>query len=82
MIEEENRIVTTAETAEDGEHELSLRPKLLGEYIGQEKAKENLKVFIEAARRREEALDHVLLYGPLRDLVKRPWQGSLPMKWA
>lgn len=44
--------------------EVSLRPKSLREYIGQEKAKENLAVFIEAARRREEALDHVLLHGP------------------
>ena len=44
--------------------EVSLRPKSLREYIGQEKAKENLAVYIEAARRREEALDHVLLHGP------------------
>ena len=48
------------EDAQEG----SLRPKTLREYIGQEKAKENLAVFIEAARRREEALDHVLLHGP------------------
>ncbi len=64
MMEEENRIVTTAERSEDGENEHSLRPKSLDEYIGQTKAKENMKVFIEAARRRGEALDHVLLYGP------------------
>ena len=63
-MEDENRIITTAETAEDGENERSLRPKTLDDYIGQKKAKENLKVFIEAARRRGEALDHVLLYGP------------------
>ena len=44
--------------------EIGLRPKTLREYIGQEKAKENLSVFIEAARKREEALDHVLLHGP------------------
>ena len=44
--------------------ELSLRPRRLDEYIGQEKAKENLAVFIEAAKRRKEPLDHVLLYGP------------------
>ena len=64
MMDEENRIVTTTERSEDGENEHSLRPKTLTEYIGQTKAKENLKVFIEAARRRGEALDHVLLYGP------------------
>lgn len=63
-FELENRIVTSNETSEDGEVEYSLRPKTLNEYIGQKKAKENLGVFIEAARGRGEALDHVLLYGP------------------
>ena len=60
----ENRIVTTSYTAEDGDVDASLRPKRLDEYIGQEKAKENLKVYIEAAKHRNEPLDHVLLYGP------------------
>ncbi len=64
MMDEENRIVTTSETMEDGENEKNLRPKVLDEYIGQVKVKDNLKVFIEAARKRGEALDHVLLYGP------------------
>lgn len=64
MENNENRIITTAEITEDGENDFSLRPKTLDEYIGQKKAKENLKVFIEAARQRGEALDHVLLYGP------------------
>lgn len=63
-FELENRIVTSNETSEDSEIEYSLRPKTLNEYIGQKKAKENLGVFIEAARGRGEALDHVLLYGP------------------
>ncbi|MBO4893640.1 MAG: Holliday junction branch migration DNA helicase RuvB [Clostridia bacterium] len=49
---------------EDADIELSLRPHVLSEYIGQEKAKENLSVYIEAARGRNEPLDHVLLYGP------------------
>ena len=44
--------------------ELSLRPKFLSEYIGQSKVKENMKVYIESAKKREDALDHVLLYGP------------------
>ena len=44
--------------------EIGLRPKLLSDYTGQEKAKGNLSIFIEAARKREEALDHVLLHGP------------------
>lgn len=59
----EDRIVTSTLTAGD-DAELSLRPHTLREYIGQQKAKENLSVFIEAARRRAEPLDHVLLYGP------------------
>lgn len=63
-FELENRIVASNETSEDSEIEYSLRPKTLNEYIGQKKAKENLGVFIEAARGRGEALDHVLLYGP------------------
>nr|WP_208414411.1 Holliday junction branch migration DNA helicase RuvB [Paenibacillus castaneae] len=49
---------------EDQAVELSLRPRYLAEYIGQTKAKENLKIYIEAAKMRKEALDHVLLYGP------------------
>ena len=63
-MENESRIITTSEINEDNEIEYSLRPRNLNEYIGQEKAKENLKVFIEAAKQRGEALDHVLLYGP------------------
>ena len=59
-----NRMITTEFTEEDVKIESSLRPKYLDDYIGQEKAKNNLRVFIEAARQRGEALDHVLLYGP------------------
>ena len=60
----EERLVDPVEHVGDSTADYSLRPKRLNEYIGQEKAKENLWVFIEAARRRKEALDHVLLYGP------------------
>lgn len=59
----EERIVATDEQAAD-DWQLSLRPRRLSEYIGQEKAKENLKIFVKAANSRREALDHVLLYGP------------------
>lgn len=58
------RMITTEFTQEDEKIETSLRPQYLREYIGQEKVKSNLKVYIEAARQRGEALDHVLLYGP------------------
>ena len=51
-------------SAEDNETELSLRPKVLADYIGQDKVKDNLSVYIEAAKQRGEPLDHVLLYGP------------------
>lgn len=60
----ESRIVSSAYSGEDAENEVSLRPKTLDEYVGQVKAKENLKVYIDAARGRGEVLDHVLLYGP------------------
>lgn len=59
-----NRIITTELTEEDTRIESSLRPKYLDDYVGQEKVKNNLKIFIEAAKQRGEPLDHVLLYGP------------------
>ncbi|MBM6836938.1 Holliday junction branch migration DNA helicase RuvB [Clostridium saudiense] len=58
------RIITPAEMLEDGNGELSLRPQKINEYIGQDKVKERLNIFIKAAKTRGEALDHVLLYGP------------------
>ena len=58
------KIITTAETEEDKKIDGSLRPQCLDDYIGQEKIKSTLKVFIDAAKSREEALDHVLFYGP------------------
>lgn len=60
----ENRIVEGVMITEDFESEINLRPKWMNEYIGQSEAKEKLSIFIEAAKKRGEALDHVLLYGP------------------
>lgn len=60
----EDRLISAEQTGDDGSLDLSLRPKILTEYIGQSKVKENLKVFIGAARGRGESLDHVLFYGP------------------
>ena len=60
----EKRVISTQVMQEDIPVEAALRPKTLEEYIGQEKAKENLRVYIEAAKKRGEALDHVLFYGP------------------
>ena len=61
---ERRRVVTSRERGEDAPLERSLRPKRLDDYIGQERVKANLRVFIDAAKAREESLDHVLLYGP------------------
>jgi Holliday junction DNA helicase RuvB len=60
----DDRIISANLMMEDQAVELSLRPRYLNEYIGQNQAKENLKIYIEAAKMRNEALDHVLLYGP------------------
>jgi Holliday junction DNA helicase RuvB len=64
LAEQENRIVTSMKLHEDSEVEQTLRPRTLDEYIGQEKVKEQLRIFIQAALKRGEPLDHVLLYGP------------------
>lgn len=63
-LDDENRLITSSMKIEDSETEVSLRPKNLSDYLGQEKVKEQLEIFIEAAKSRNEPLDHVLLYGP------------------
>jgi Holliday junction DNA helicase RuvB len=63
-MDESERIVSGADLPQEKETEVSLRPHTLGEFVGQKQLKENLAVFIKAARQRKEALDHVLLYGP------------------
>ena len=60
----DDRLITSTFTSDDEDIETSLRPRCLNDYIGQNKAKENLEVFIEAAKMRQEPLDHILLYGP------------------
>ena len=60
----EKRVISTQIQEEDKKIETSLRPQKLKDYIGQEKAKKTLKVYIEAAKQRKESLDHVLFYGP------------------
>lgn len=60
----EDRLISQEKIAEEADWEFSLRPGLLSDFVGQEKLKENLKVFIEAARARKESLDHVLFFGP------------------
>lgn len=64
MFDENERFVTGDFISEDAQIEYGLRPRALDEYIGQTKVKDNLKIFIAAAKERHEALDHVLLYGP------------------
>jgi Holliday junction DNA helicase RuvB len=60
----DDRLVSTTRGDEDAQYEVGLRPRTLNEYIGQDRVRENLEVSVAAARRRGEALDHVLLYGP------------------
>ena len=62
--ESNDEIITTAASLPEDRNEGSLRPKTIREYIGQQKAKDNLYVFINAAKMRGESLDHVLLHGP------------------
>ena len=64
MLENENRIISGTPLEEDLENEISLRPKWIKEYIGQDKVKTKLNIFIQAAKERKESLDHVLLNGP------------------
>lgn len=64
MADESDRLLDQDETAEDAASELSLRPQTLAQYIGQRQVKQQLQVYIQAAKMREESLDHVLLYGP------------------
>ena len=64
MGEDEERIICPGYEPSDSDIETSLRPRAITDYVGQDKVKENLKIFIEAAKKREEPLDHTLLYGP------------------
>nr|HMM32973.1 AAA family ATPase [Clostridia bacterium] len=60
----DDRLITSSMTKEDEQYEYSLRPRFLNEYIGQSEVKEHMRIYIGAAKRRNEPLDHALLYGP------------------
>ena len=76
----EKRMITTDVTEEDFPLEGNLRPQTLEEYIGQEKTKKALKIYIEAAKQRKDALDHVL-FTALPDWEKQLCPESLQMRW-
>lgn len=76
----EKRVISTQVQDEDIKIEKNLRPQTLDDYIGQQKAKKNLKVYIEAAKQRGESLDHVLFLD-LRDLARPHWRALLQMRW-
>src|SRR3989338_3161525 len=61
---EESRVISGSESIEDKSLDVTLRPKKLSEFIGQEKIKESLLIFLQAAKARKETIDHILLYGP------------------
>ena len=78
----EQRIIDAAPISHNEEAiERALRPKQLDEYVGQEKIRDQLEIFITAARQRKEALDHTLLFGP-PGLARRRWRTSSRAKWA
>ena len=79
MATDPARITTPERTSEDAD--AALRPKTLDEFIGQKAARENLRVFVSAAKSRGEALDHVLLHGP-PGLGKTTLARSSPAKWG
>ena len=74
-----DRLVTGGPAADDAQYEAGLRPRLLDEYIGQDRVRDNLHVSVAAARGRGEALDHILLYGPPGKTTQRA--GSA-MNWV
>jgi len=63
-MNQDDRLITSSMLSEDEQIEYSLRPRFLGEYIGQKHVKEHMRIYIEAAKKRNESLDHTLLYGP------------------
>ncbi len=78
---DDDRLVEPIELPEDKSEDLSIRPRLLRDYVGQKSVHEQLEVFIAAAKNRREALDHVLISGPLA-WVRQHWPTSLLTKWA
>ena len=79
----EKRVISTQVQEEDLKIEKSLRPQTLDDYIGQQKAKENLKIYIEAAKARGESLDHWIMccFMDLRGWERLHFPRSLPMRW-
>ena len=75
-----DRITSGQSGTEDRVFDRALRPKLIGDFVGQNSVKEQMQIFVEAARKRSEPLDHTLIFGRL-DLARRRSRISSPMKW-
>jgi Holliday junction resolvasome RuvABC ATP-dependent DNA helicase subunit len=78
---EADRLVSAGTIQADDVVDRAIRPKLLDEYIGQPQVRSQMEIFIQAAKLRGDALDHLLIFGP-PGLGKPRWRISLPMKWA
>ena len=77
----ERKLIQTEESKEDLSFDPKIRPQFLKDYIGQEKLKETLSIYIEAAKKRKQSLDHCLFYGP-PGLGKPQFPTLLPMNWG
>lgn len=81
MIEADRLISADIQQPEEEIIDRAIRPKLLAEYVGQPQVREQMEIFIQAAKLRHDALDHLLIFGP-PGLVKPRWLILLPMRWA
>ena len=81
MIETDRLIAPQADSPREDAMDRAIRPKTLDEYVGQHAVREQMSIFLQAAKGRSEPLDHTLIFGP-PGWVKPPWPALSPMKWG